>query len=67
VSLAEVKEKLGISLMIIDANDLGQKILGKSSDITSSEEDLKEIIRDNPAGQGKQLTPFVLIRVMENL
>lgn len=58
----EIKEKLGISLMIVDANDLGQEILGCSSDILLSHEELKELIKDNPAGQGKELTPFILIR-----
>ena len=58
----EIKEKLGISVMIVDANDLGQEILGKSDDITLAEEDLKKLISDNPTGQGKQQTPFILIR-----
>ena len=58
----EIKEKLGISVMIVDANDFGQEILGHSSDITLSNETLKEFIKDNPAGQGKQLTPIILIR-----
>lgn len=58
----EIKEKLGISSMIVDSNDLGQEILGKSDDIVLSNKELKEIIRDNPAGQGKQQTPIILIR-----
>ena len=58
----EIKEKLGISCMIVDANDLGQEILGHSSDITLSSEELKGLIKDNPCGQGKQLTPLILIR-----
>lgn len=58
----EIKEKLGISCMIVDANDLGQEILGYSSDIELSKNELKELIRDNPSGQGKELTPLILIR-----
>lgn len=58
----EIKEKLGISCMIVDANDLGQELLGYSDDITLSEEELKELIKDNPSGQGKELTPLILIR-----
>ena len=58
----EIREKLGISTMIVDANDLGREILGKSKDIELSYDELKEIIRDNPAGQGRELTPFILIR-----
>lgn len=48
--------------MIVDANDLGQEILGRSSDIELSEEELLGLIKDNPAGQGKELTPIILIR-----
>ena len=58
----EIKEKLGISCMIVDANDLGQEILGKSSDLTWKDEELKALIKDNPAGQGKECTPLILIR-----
>ncbi len=58
----EIKEKLGISTMIVDANDLGQEILGYSSDITLTEEELLGLIRDNPTGQGQQTTPIILIR-----
>lgn len=58
----EIKEKLGISCMIVDSNDFGQEILGKSDDIKQSMQELKQIIKDNPAGQGKQQTPLILIR-----
>ena len=58
----EVKEQLGITCMIVDANDLGQEILGTSYDLENNEEKLKKLIRDNPAGQNRELTPFILIR-----
>lgn len=58
----EIKQKLGISNMIVDSNDLGQEILGKSDDIKLSYEELKQLIKDNPAGQGKEQTPIILIR-----
>lgn len=58
----DIKEQLGITCMIVDANDLGQEILGYSDDITLSEEELKQLIKDNPSGQGKELTPLILIR-----
>lgn len=58
----EIKEKLGISVMIVDANDLGQEVIGVSDDIKLSEADLKQLISDNPTGQGKQQTPFIIIR-----
>lgn len=58
----EIKKELGISSMIVDSNDLGQEILGQSDDICLREQELKAIIRDNPAGQGRQQTPIILIR-----
>lgn len=58
----EIKEKFGMSVMIVDANDLGQEMLGKSSDITLTDEQLLEIIKDNPAGQGRECTPFIIVR-----
>lgn len=58
----EIREELGMSCMIVDANDLGQEVLGHSSDIILSKEELKELIRDNPSGQGHELTPLILIR-----
>lgn len=61
----EIKDKLGMSCMIVDANDLGQEVLGHSSDIQFSDEELKELIKDNPSGQGHELTPIILIRKKE--
>ena len=58
----EIKEKLGISCMIVDANDLGHEVLGYSSDIQLTKDELKGLIKDNPSGQGKELTPIILIR-----
>lgn len=59
----EVYEKLGVVMMIVDANDLNVELLGRGKALKGwSEDDLLGLIRDNPAGQDRQLTPFVLIR-----
>lgn len=58
----EIYEKLGIKAMIVDANDIERVILGKASNIEQTDEILEKMIEDNPAGQSKQLTPFILIR-----
>lgn len=58
----EIYEKLGIKAMIVDANDFNAEILGKSDSINYSDEELAKMIKDNPAGQEKTLTPIVLIR-----
>ena len=63
----EVEEKTGVVMMIVDANDLNVALLGKGKALADwSTEDLLGLIRDNPAGQGQQLTPFILIRPLDN-
>ena len=59
----EVYEKTGIVMMIVDANDLSVELLGKGAQLRDwSEDKLLALIADNPAGQDRQLTPFILIR-----
>ena len=59
----EVYEKTGVVMMIVDANDLNVELLGKGQQLKGYTKDqLLGLIRDNPAGQDRQLTPFVLIR-----
>lgn len=59
----EILEKTGVVAMIVDANALSVEVLGKSKALEGySDGLLADMIRDNPAGQMKQLTPFILIR-----
>lgn len=59
----KIEEKLSIPTMIIDANDISVEILGKSKSLEAlSDEFLADTVRDNPAGQDDELTPFILIR-----
>jgi len=62
----EVKRELGIALIIVDANDLGQELLGCSDDLAPMRSSLIQLVADNPTGQGRQLTPFILCRPEEN-
>ncbi len=57
----EIYEKTGIMAMIVDANDFTVDILGKCSKINYINEELAAMIKDNPAGQSDQCTPFVII------
>lgn len=61
----EIYEKLGVKAMIVDANDFNVEILGKADVIDLKDEKLAKIIKDNPAGQAKTLTPLILIRKEE--
>ena len=59
----EVYEKTGVVMMIVDANDLNVELLGRGEQFKGyTEEELLALIRDNPAGQDTEFTPFVLIR-----
>ena len=58
----EIKNKLGIDAIIVDANEMGQLLLGKSDGIPFSDDALLGMVRDNPAGNGTEGTPIVLIR-----
>ena len=58
-----IEDKTGIPAMLVDANDIDVVILGKSPSLKKiSNERLAYYIKDNPAGQDDECTPFVLIR-----
>lgn len=60
---ARVKEELGISCILVDANDIDVEVLGCSPDLTDKPAaQLADLIRDNPAGQDDELTPFIIVR-----
>jgi hypothetical protein len=63
----EIKKQFGFNCMIVDANDLSVQILGTNKDIPYNRETLAGMIKDNPAGQGRQQTPFILIRPIAQL
>ena len=58
----KIREATGITCMLVDANDFERDILGKSPDLTLTDAQCAELIRDNPSGNSTQLTPFILIR-----
>ena len=62
----EIEAATGVQAMIVDANDLNIEILGKASSVNLDDETLKGLIRDNPAGQSRELTPFIMIRPEED-
>lgn len=59
----QINKVIGVSVVIIDANDLGVTALGKSSrDI--SDEFCQNVFRDNPLGQSREQTPLCIARKM---
>lgn len=60
---ARIEEELGILCTVVDANDIAVEILGRSPGLAAcAEQTLADMIRDNPAGQDDELTPFVIVR-----
>ncbi len=57
----EIKKTFGHEAVIIDANDLGQELLGKSSDAVSDAWACA-VFKDNPLGQGREQTPLCIVR-----
>ena len=59
----KVYEETGVSTVLVDANDINQELLATSPDLADRDpKELLDLIRDNPAGQDDELTPFILIR-----
>ncbi len=61
--LCDALEKAtGVPVVLMDANDIDQNQLGKGTNFPLSDEEIQEAMKDNPSGQGGELTPFILIR-----
>jgi hypothetical protein len=56
-----LKKRYGTEVVIIDANYRGAFSLGKSSR-TMREKFIRDLVRDNPAGQDSEMTPFLIVR-----
>lgn len=57
----KIKERLGHEVVIIDANDLGVAVLGRSS-LDIPESFCKKVFKDNPLGQSSERTPLCIVR-----
>ena len=57
----ELKSAINCKVIIIDANDLGVTVLGKSEN-NISDSFCKNIFKDNPLGQGSEQTPLCIVR-----
>ncbi len=56
-----LKARYGVETVIVDANYRGAISLGKT-DPRITEKFIYKLLRDNPAGQDSEMTPFMLIR-----
>lgn len=58
----ELKNKFGFSFVIADANDIGQNIVGISSELKGKEKTILSVLKNNPAGQSNQQTPIIILK-----
>jgi hypothetical protein len=56
-----LKARFGVEVVIVDANYQGAFSLGKSTR-RISERFIGKLLRDNPAGQDSEMTPFFIVR-----
>ena len=55
----------GIPVVLMDANDIQQDQLGKCHGFPLTDDQIQDAMKDNPSGQGDELTPLILIRPVE--
>ena len=60
----EIKNKIGNEVVIIDANDLGVNVLGKSNK-NITDDFCQKVFKDNPLGQASEQTPLCIVRKIE--
>ena len=58
-------QETGIPVVLMDANDIEQNQLGKCSTFPLTDDQIQDALKDNPFGQGDELTPLILIRQVE--
>ena len=58
----DLEKKTGIPVVLMDANDIDQNQLGKGSHFPLTDDQIQDALKDNPSGQGGELTPLILIR-----
>ena len=61
----DLEEKTGVPTVLMDANDIDQNQLGKGSRFPLTDAQIQDALADNPSGQGDELTPLILIRLLK--
>ncbi len=59
-----IQAAIGYGAVVIDANDLGVVVLGKS-DAGIADDFAKAVFRDNPLGQSSEQTPLAIVRRLD--
>ena len=57
----ELALRFGCAAYMIDGNNINVEVIGTSANLPMSRADAREVMLDNPMGQGDELTPIFLI------
>lgn len=57
-----IEDKYSIPTVIIDGNNINVEVLGGSKGMPVDRSIAREVLLDNPMGQGEELTPIVIVR-----
>ncbi len=57
----ELAQRFGCAAYIIDGNNINVEVVGRSGNLPLPVADAREVMLDNPMGQGDELTPVFLI------
>jgi hypothetical protein len=60
--MERVERATGIPMVTADANYIDVQILGVSRGVGLDKKTVRQILLDNPLGQGNKMTPFVIVR-----
>ena len=58
----QLKQDTGIPVVLMDANDIDRNQLGKCDGFPLTDDQIQDALKDNPCGQGDEMTPLILIR-----
>jgi F420-0:gamma-glutamyl ligase len=59
---AEIASAIGFPVAIVDANNINVEVLGTSPGFPLDAEATREVLLDNPMGQGDERTPIIIVR-----
>lgn len=58
----DLAARFGCSVYMIDGNNINVEVIGMSANLPLTRAEAREVMLDNPMGQGDELTPIFLIR-----
>lgn len=64
---AELAAAVGYPVVIVDANNINVEVLGTSPGFPLDDGATREVLLDNPMGQGDERTPIVIVRAAPSL